>query len=235
MEIDQKEIQKLYENVDNVWPKDDNWHLYSKFQIEKYLKKQNFSLSAYTLNAGSGGNDYGLTSINMHHRDLAENKINCFNDYSVGSIELLPQENDIFDNIICVGSVINYCDAVAVISEFSRVLKKQGTLYLEFESSYGYEHRKFDYYKSCAEVVQLKYFGDFWKQWIYSPKYIKMLLKQYGFKIVDDFRFHILSAYMYSNCQDENESAKYTKFDCILRHTLWKKHANNVLLKCVKL
>lgn len=234
MNIDRNEVKNLYESVDCVWPQDDNWHLYSKSQIENYLKRQNFKPNTYTLNAGSGGNDYGL-ALNMHHRDLAANKVNCFNDYSLGSIEQLPQDDESFDNIICVGSVINYCDAIAVISEFYRVLKKSGILYLEFESSFGYEHRKFNYYKKPAEVVELKYFGDYWKQWIYSPDYIKSLLKQNGFKIIDDYRFHILSAYVYSNCKDENKAAKYSKYDSILRHTIWKNHANNVLFKCVKL
>lgn len=233
MNINQDEIKKLYESVENVWPNNDKWHLYSKSQIEKYLNKQTFLPNTYTLNAGSGGNDYGL-KINMHHRDLAENKINHFTDYSVGSIEILPQNNKLFDYIICVGSVINYCDAVAVISEFDRVIKNNGILYLEFESSFGYEHRKFKYYKKSAEVVNLKYFGDYWKQWIYSPDYIKAILKHYGFKVVDDYRFHILSAYAYSNWLDENKSTKFCKFDYILRHTFFKKHANNVLLKCIK-
>ena len=230
----QNEIQKLYEDVECVWPEDDQWHLYSKFQIENYLQKQNICPESYTLNAGSGGNNYGL-AIKMHHRDLAENKVRCFDDYTVGSIESLPHPNQSFDNIICVGSVINYCDVLAVISEFSRVIKSQGMLYLEFESSFGYEHRKHNYYKKPAEVVKLKYFGDFWNQWIYSPTYIKEILKQYGFKIVGDFYFHILSAYIYSNCQDENKAAQYSKYDKILRHTIWKKHANNVLFKCKKL
>lgn len=234
MNIDQNEVKKLYENVDTVWPKDDNWHLYTKSQIEQYLQNQNFNQNSYTLNAGSGGNDYGL-EIRMHHRDIAANKINNLSDYSIGSIESLPQSENSFDNIICVGSVINYCDAVAVISEFSRVLKDDGILFLEFESSYGYEHRKFDYYKKPAEVVKLKYFGSYWSQWIYSPNYIKKILKQYGFKIVDDYRFHILSSYCYSNCLDENKATKLSKYDGLLRHTQFKKHANNILLKCVKL
>lgn len=234
MNINLDEIQKLYESVDNVWPEDDNWHRYSKSQIEKYLKKQIFKSNSYTLNAGSGGNDYGL-KINMHHRDLTKNKIDCFKDFSVGSIEFLPQCSELFDNIICVGSVINYCDVLAVVAEFSRVIKKNGILYLEFESSFGYEHRKFKYYKNSAEVVELKYFGNYWKQWIYSPAYINSILEQYGFKIINVYPFHILSAYIYSICQDENRAAKFSKFDKILRHSIWKKHANNIIFKCIKL
>lgn len=82
MKVNQEEIQHLYESVDDVWPQDDHWHLYSK--------KQHWEENIYVLNAGSGGNDYGLKVI-MHHRDLAENKICHFDDYSVGSIEQLPQ------------------------------------------------------------------------------------------------------------------------------------------------
>ena len=233
MKVNQEEIQHLYESVEEVWPKDDNWHLYSKRQIEAYLKKQPWEENLYVLNAGSGGNDYGL-KVTMHHRDLAENKICHFNDYSVGSIEQLPQVNSTFDSIICVGSVINYCDATAVISEFSRTIKTGGTLFLEFESSQGYEHRKTNAYGNPAEVVQLRYFDKLWNQWVYSPEYIRRLLNEFGLEIIQEYRFHILSAFVYSNCQDENKSAKFAKFDKILRHFPCKRHANNVIFKCAK-
>lgn len=233
MKVNQEEIQRLYESVDDVWPKDDHWHLYSKRQIETYLKKQTWEENLYVLNAGSGGNDYGLNVI-MHHRDLADNKIRHFDDYSVGSIEELPQNNSTFDSIICVGSVINYCDAVAVISEFSRTIKTGGFLFLEFESSQGYEHRKTNSYGKPAEVVQLRYFDRLWNQWVYSPDYIRTLLNEFGFKIIQEYRFHILSAFVYSNCQDENKSAKFAKFDKVLRYFPCKRHANNVIFKCTK-
>lgn len=234
MKINEEEVRELYESVESVWPSNDKWHLYSKNQIESYLHAQKWSADEYVLNAGSGGNSYQL-SVNMHHRDLAKNKIAIFDDYSVGSIETLPQNDATFDSIICVGSVINYCDAVSVISEFARVIKSNGVLYLEFESSMGYEHRKTHEYGAAAAIVKLRYFDELWSQWIYNPEYIQSILSSHGFKILDDYRFHILSAYAYSNCQNENKAAKYAACDKILRHFPCKKHANNVLFKCIKL
>lgn len=234
MEIDVEQIKELYETVENVWPKDDMWHTYSKRKIESFLMKQAWQQSDYILNAGSGGNNYGL-NLNMHHRDIAKNKIEQFDDYSVGSIEYLPFKNETFDKIICVGSVINYCDAAAVIAEFARTIKPNGILFLEFESSWGYEHRKKPYYMQPATVVKLKYFNEMWTQWIYSPAYIMNLLKSNGFKIVKTNRFHILSALSYSFNENENKAAKFTKFDSILKLTPLAKHSNNLIFKCQKL
>ncbi len=234
MNINMEEIKTLYENVDEVWPKDDKWHLYSKKMIQKYLDKQKWEKNDYILNAGSGGNNYKINSL-MHHRDIASNKINSFSDYSVGTIESLPFQNETFDKIICVGSVINYCDANATMSEFSRTIKNNGILYLEFESSWGFEHRKKSYYKQSATVVKLKYFDQYWTQWIYSPNYIKKLLNNYGFIIEDEYRFHILSALSYSLNKNENKASKYACLDSLFRKTCLSKHANNIILKCYKL
>lgn len=234
MNLDYKSIKDLYENVDDVWPQNDLWHLYSKAQIEKYLNNMAWESDDYVLNAGSGGNDYGINVL-MHHRDIAKNLVEKFEDFSVGSIETLPFPEQTFSKIICVGSVINYCDAVNVITEFTRVIKKGGVLALEFESSCGFEHRKKDYYNNAATVVKLKYFDEYWTQWIYSPAYIKSILKSNGFKISDDYRFHILSALSYSKKESENLAAKYVKWDKLFRHTLLARHANNVILRCVKL
>ena len=234
MYINQNEIKQLYESVDNVWPQDDYWHQYSKQQIEHFLQKQTWGNDIYVLNAGSGGNDYGL-NVRFHHRDIAENKINKFADFSVGSIESLPQSAQTFDKIICVGSVINYCDATAVIAEFSRVIKTGGNLFLEFESSCGFEHRNQPYYKKAAAIVKLRYFGELWNQWIYSTQYIERILCEFSFKIIKRYPFHILSAWSYSKCPDENNAAKYARFDKFLRYLPCRKHANNIILNCLKL
>jgi SAM-dependent methyltransferase len=233
-QLEINEIRRLYENVNNVWPINDLWHQYSKKEIEKYINQQSFTSDTYILNAGSGGNTYGLTQ-KMHHVDIAGNKVNCFPEYSVSSIESLPLPSELFTDILCVGSVINYCDAFAAISELSRVLKKKGKLIIEYESSWGFEHINSKVYMKSASIVDLYYHGGFYKQWIYSPKYIDNILRQFNFVITHVHRFHYLSGLHYSKHKNENAAYAYTRFDPICRLIPFLKlHSNNVILTCIK-
>lgn len=233
--LDIEEIRTLYENANSVWPENDLWHEYSKNEIEKYIKRQSFSTESYILNAGSGGNTYGL-SYKMYHVDIAENKINSFPNYCVSSIEKIPLPSDNFTDIICVGSVINYCDALAAISELSRVLKKGGRLILEFESSWGFEHIKNKDYMKSAVLVELRYFNDLYSQWIYAPQYIKKILKEFDFVLTHTHRFHYLSGLHYCKYKNENTAAPFTRYDSICRLIpRIKLHSNNVIFNCLKL
>ncbi len=63
----------------------------------------------------------------------------------------MPFNNLFFDNILCVGSVLNYCDALTALSELSRVLKPNGNLILEYESSWGFEYL----HKSCYKKMHV--------------------------------------------------------------------------------
>lgn len=70
----------------------------------------------------------------------------------------LPFAENSIDNILCVGSVLNYCDAIAAISEFNRVLKYNGHLILEYESSWGFEYIgilsvPYDMYPFCKPQI----------------------------------------------------------------------------------
>lgn len=233
--INETEVKDFYEKVENVWPKDDKWHQYSRTQIIRYISRMNYKKNGYLLNAGSGGSDYGLTQ-RMMHVDIAENKINHFQEYTVSSIESMPFDKNTFTDAICVGSVINYCDASATIHELSRVLEARGSLVLEFESSWGFEHRKTSVFRQDAEIVQLPYFGALHSQWLYSPKYILSILKAEGFRINDEYRFHCISGISFSKYHDENRAAKYVRFDCICRKIpIIKQYSNNVIFCCEKL
>lgn len=233
--IDETEVKEFYENVENVWPKDDKWHQYSKAQIVRYISSMNYKKNVYLLNAGSGGSDYGLTQ-KMMHVDIAENKINHFPQYKVSSVESMPFDKDTFTDAICVGSVINYCDASSTIHELSRVLRAKATLILEFESSWGFEHRHSSVFKRDAEIIQLPYYGALHSQWLYSPKYISSILEAEGFRIGGEYRFHYLSGISFSKHHDENRAAKYTKFDFICRKApILKQYSNNVIFCCKKL
>jgi len=232
--LDIEKVRSLYENVEEVWPKDNLWHQHTKKEIERYIMQQSFASDAYILNAGSGGNTYGL-SFRMHHVDIAENKINAYPEYSVSSIEMLPFASGLFTDVLCVGTVLNYCDALVALSELSRVIKQNGRLILEFESSWAFEYiRSKDFMKSVA-LVKLCYFGEQYKQWIFAPAYIEKILKQVGFHITHTHRFHYISGLHYSKYQNEDVATKYTQFDAICRKIpRIKLHSSNVIFNCSK-
>lgn len=187
------------------------------------------------MNAGSGGNAYEI-DCEMTHVDIADEKLKGIPNAVVASIEATPFPDETFDGIICVGSVINYCDAGKVIHEFHRVLKAGGKLYLEFESSWGYEYRGKLPYGASAQVVTVQFQGSDHAQWLYSLPYITALLKASSFKVTDVYAYHIFSALALNVLKDESKAVKYAKFDKVGRKLPWvAKHANNFILTCVKL
>jgi ubiquinone/menaquinone biosynthesis C-methylase UbiE len=236
-QLDQEVIRDFYENVPEVWPKDNAWYSYLKSGIETYIQKKCISLNnAYILNAGSGGNDYGIASDNMYHVDIVENKIANLKNAVVANIEKLPFPDTMFDYIICVGSVINYCDAVASIAEMSRVIKKHGMLILEFENSLSFEYFGRNEYGKSAEIVHSKYMDQSHYLWVYSWDYIKKILMDFSLVIRNSSAFHILSNLHFRKYNNENAAARFAKFDYILRYiSYFKKRASNLILLCEKL
>ena len=172
--VDQNTTREFYNNVSEIWAPDDHWHLWSKQQIEQYLHSLAFQATDYVLNAGSGGNAYGIV-CNMVHVDIADQKLTGIPNAIISSVEKMPIGDAVFDAAICVGSVINYCDAAASIAELARVLKDNGTLVLEFENSSGYEYKGSSAYCSSATVVTVRFQGQDHTQWLYSLQYIKSL------------------------------------------------------------
>lgn len=233
--VDQDTVREFYNNTSEIWASDDHWHLWSKQQIEKYLHSLMFQHSDYVLNAGSGGNTYGIT-CNMVHVDIADQKLVGVSNAIVSSIEKMPINDAIFDAAICVGSVINYCDAAASIAELSRVLKQNGTLILEFENSLGYEYKGTSAYCKAATVITVKFQGQDHTQWLYSFKYIKSLLLANGLIIDDVFPYQIMSSLALKHFSNETVAVKYAKLDCFARKIPFiSAHANNIIIRCHKL
>ena len=234
-EVKESTIRDFYNNVPEIWAKNDYWHQYSHRVIENYLHKQQITRERVVLNAGSAGNSYGI-DCDMYHVDIAEKKLVGIKNAYVASIEKLPFSDQLFDDVICVGSVINYCDAAAAISEFARVLKPSGRLILEFENSAGFEYRGKAVYSKSADIVTVKFQGHDHTQWLFSKKYILSLMQTFNFKVTDEFGFHILSALALNLSQSESSSVRYTKVDPVLRRIpYFANHANNVILSCEKL
>lgn len=233
--VDLNEVKKFYNRVPEIWASNDIWHQWSRGQIQKYLRTVLFSNQDSVLNAGSGGNDYGISYREMVHVDIAEKKLKGIINAVVSSVESMPFPDFRFDSIICVGSVINYCDAGAVITEFSRVSKPGATLVLEFENSAGYEFRKKTCYKKAAAVVTVQFQGKAHTQWLYSLPYIKSLLKANHFSIQSVYPYHICSSLALSLSNSEDMSAKFAQFDTLIRKIpALAAHANNFIIRCIK-
>lgn len=232
-EKDIKETCDFYESVNNVWPDKNPWHDISQSEIRKEISKLIIhDKNTKILNAGSGGNDYNL-KCTMYNIDVVAGVNAQLPNFTLGSIEQMPYGDYFFDIIICVGSVINYCDAAKSISEFARVLKRKGILLLEFESSYGFEYIHTDAYMKNVAKVTCQYLGKEHKLWVYSPNYILNILKSNNFRILKKHPFHILSSYMYSKGKSEDDSAKYARYDLLYKHIPnIKNHSSNIIYKC---
>lgn len=232
--LDQNKIKTFYNNVSNVWGNCDPWHDYSQKIISAYTSKQTFFQNSIVLNAGSAGNSYNINCKTMYHVDIADEKIKNIENAVVANIEKLPFTDKFFDNILCVGSVLNYCDALTAISELSRVLKPNGKLILEYESSWGFEYVGEECYKKDACIITTEYIEAEHTQWLYSPSYISAIIKSCGLMIKDKYPFHILDG-LFSKFMDDQSAIRLTQIDKIIRKCpFFKNHSNNIILYCIK-
>ena len=232
--IDYEHIKEFYNTVDNVWT-DDPWHNYYRSVIYEFIKEHSDFFSNKILNAGSAGNTYNIICNEMYHVDIAENKLKNIENAICANIEDIPFENQSFDSIICVGSVINYCDAMSVIKEFSRLLRKSGYLILEFESSGGFEYLDSPCFGQDAYMIETWYIEESHAQWLYSPNYIYNILSN-EFKVIDKKTFHILDGVAYHFMSETKAVSLAKKTDSFIgKIPLLNKHGNNIILFAKKL
>lgn len=232
--VDLAEIEKFYNEHKVIWY--NSWYRYTNKSIELFLKNNcNFTNDDIILNAGSGGNTYGLSGVTIH-MDIAEKTLSTISNKIIGNIENIPVNNECFNHIICVGSVINYCDANRVINEFDRVLKVGGTLYLEFEPSDSFEYFGSDKYKKSVSIIETDYIRTKHRNWIFSIKYIESLLKSQGFQIDKKYQFHIMSSIILRITNNYEFAAKFVSLDKIIRFfPIIRNVSSNVIFKCTKI
>jgi len=229
------DIKNFYDETEEIWPASDVWHKKTNLTILNYLRKSKWFYNSYVLNAGSGGSEYGLP-YNFHHVDISSNRMENMLNFTRANIEKLPFEDCTFDHCICVGSVLNYCDAVAALAELSRVLKKNGELILEYENSWGYRYKRTKSYGVSAGIATIDFRDTAHTQWIYSEKYIESLCENYGFKIIHKKRFHIITSLSLMSSKNEKKASKYFFLDNFVRFIPFlSRHGNNIILKLRKL
>ncbi len=232
--IDVTSVKNMYNEMPEIWPLDDKWYQYTYSQILKFLmrisSKYNFTDNMKILNAGSGGNTYNLPGIH-YHVDIAEQKIKDIPNAFVGSIEDLCFTDNKFDVCICVGSVINYCDALVALSEMIRVLKSGGILILDFDQSHSFEFWGTSHFNKTADIVETFNSGYADKTWVYSPQYIFNILKKYNVHLSEIQRYHILSPLIYRITHNEDRAATFAKYDkCVSSIPFLKNFSCNIIL-----
>ncbi|BFI95493.1 MAG: hypothetical protein RSP_10030 [Rhodanobacter sp.] len=235
--IPTEKVRDLYNRLENMWGAD-HWHAHTKKWLNTYLRKQiSLAEKATTvLHVGSAGVDYGLVGSMTCHVDVADKKLTGVPNAVIGDIHSLPIKPDSVDFCTCVGSVLNYCDAVVSLLQVSSVIKAGGHLVLEFETSESWEYFGSDVYNLGVTSTHTFYGGDpDCTLWIYSLTFIKEILLKHGFRVKDESRSHVLSSLIYRLTHNEKFSTKFASFDHISgKIPLLRRGASNVILLCQK-
>lgn len=219
-----------------AWPTNNPWYDHTRNVIYNFIASNAIITSNMkVLNAGSGGSTYGL-KIEMYHIDLADKLIEKFPKHYVSSVENMPFKDSFFDYVICVGSVINYNDALSTITEISRVMSNDAKLILEYERSLSGELLFEKGYGKSAAIQLYDYNGqNGHKLWLYSDKYIESLLLTAGLKIEKSSFFHSISAVYNRIYNDEIKAGKYGTYDSKIPMFIKKSTAHNRIILCSKI
>lgn len=232
----EKATKKLYDEAEQIWPDNNSWYDYTHNRIISFINNSNiFSSNSKILNAGSGGSVYENIDGEFYHVDLSDKFIKNLPNNFVASIEDLPFENNFFDSAICVGSVVNYCNALTSISEIYRVLKNKSYFILEYErSNTGELLIKNGYGKATSLQIYQYNNQDNHKIWLYSDKYMNYILSCIGFKIVKSEYYHVVSSFFNRFLNDEIKSGTFAQYDKYIPSFVKKLLAHNRILLCYK-
>jgi SAM-dependent methyltransferase len=238
--IDLERIRQFYNLLPRIYEPDDTWHNTTHEWIRKFITDHHSDVGLTTkskvLNAGSGGESCTFPEECVYHLDIAERRLPKSDRSFIGDVQNPPFVANFFDVCVCVGSVLNYCDAAAAISSLARVTRNKGFVFLEFETTSSLELASTTAFLSSATLITTFYHQHKVRLWAYSESYVRGLLKAYGFITASESRSHILSPLVYRITRDSQYSARFARFDPLLRRIpLLKRFCSNVIFLCRKL
>lgn len=229
--LDYQQIRAFYNQHTNCWSNDLFSQMTTSF-IDKYVNKivKKLDKNQILLNAGSGGKIYNTKAI-QYHIDIAENTLQNIEHAFVGNIIDLPFEENSFDCIICVGTVINYCEIEKAIQEFQRVSKKDALLILEYERSgsglIAKELRNMEYSVFCHTYFDVPH-----KNLLYSDTFVKNVLAENGFTVLRSKKFNTTIPFL-ELITSEKLAHKLTAFEPIFRTLpIAKNYSHNNIMIC---
>jgi SAM-dependent methyltransferase len=186
------------------------------------------------LNAGSGGVDYGI-SAPMVHYDMIQLPTPLNGEFVQGNVEKMPFPNAHFGVVLCVGSVLNYCDPTRCLSEISRVLAPGGFAILEYERSASAEYVWQSGFGSGAARFVTFFGREKTYVWAYSDRFINAVIKINGLNTLNSKWFHCLSALALALTRQSDWAAHFTTFDRVAgKLPLFRAMASNRILVAKK-
>lgn len=219
--IDRSQVIAKYKELSLDDQREDRWHRYSddilERELNKFFRSQDICRESKILNAGSGGREYSVYPRQQVHVDLVPRNISRMRSAALANIEILPIKSSTMDHCICVGSVVNYCDAALVIAEIGRVLKIGGLFALEFENSRNPQFMHTTAFNASASIVKTFGVGGPENLWVYSEQYINSILRANRFVILRTKRYHIMSCFAYALIRSVDIAARFSVLDPIMR------------------
>lgn len=192
-----RSIRSFYSTLDEVYADTDAWHTATKTWISRFVKRHVSRLSTFIINLGSGGQRYGLPADRLLHLDLDSKWFEDSDVGVIGDINTLPIRSDAVLACVCVGSVLNHCDAATVIAEIGRVMLPGGIAIIEFETTAGLELLFDRAFRQSAAIVSTFYGRRTLSLWAYSESYVRSLCDAGGLRVIDRSTKHHLSGLFY--------------------------------------
>lgn len=194
--LDVKSRAKVaYDQMEHPWPPGDNWSTHTKRSIGEFVRAVVPTRAGLLLNAGAGGNDYGLseqmTCINL---DISLRQCRTLKLPVLGDVEHMPFADGLFDVTLCVGAVINYVHPEKAIPELVRVTRPGGLILVDFESSYSAEIMFAPQWRKPLTVIERMYIDHMDKTFLYSPRHIREIFEHTGSCVIAMRGYHIASA-----------------------------------------
>lgn len=184
-----------YDQMERVWPPGDPWSEHTERSINAFVRRVVPAGPLTILNAGCGGNDYGLPrSAITANMDISLRQCRTLPRAVAGDIETIPFPDNVFDVTICVGAVINYVRAEVAIPELVRVTRPGGLTLVDFESSFSAEIMFSKHWAKRTSVIERMYVDHMDKQHLYSLGYVRALFERSNSRLLESRGYHTATA-----------------------------------------
>lgn len=236
--LDRQAVRSKYNERPSP-PTNDPWHEYTAREIDRLLQHE-FAVRPPNLHdvlvlVGSGGRTHDIVHKRTMHVDVADRLLVGLDRGVVGDAQSLPLAAASTRAVVCVGSVINYCDAAAVISEAARILKPGGRYILDVESSDSFEFLHTRTFRKDIDLIRTFFNGDREHVWVYSRSYIHRLLRSAGFRVECIVPIHIASSLRLRFSSDPVRASRWSVWDKPLRFLPFVRAlACNLVFFCTK-